>query len=84
MILSMSGKGNCYDNAVVESFFHSLKTEHTNFCKFKTKEEAMDSLFAYIEVFYHKKRSHFTLGYVSSQEFETKWMNQQNMRVLAV
>ncbi|PWU16263.1 MAG: hypothetical protein C5B45_00890 [Chlamydiae bacterium] len=66
MILSMSSsKGNCYDNAVVERFFHSLKTEHTNFYKFKTKEEAMDSLFAYIEVFYNKKRSHSTLGYVS-------------------
>jgi putative transposase len=84
MILSMSGKGNCYDNAVVESFFHSLKTEHANFCKFKTKEEAMDSLFEYIEVFYNKKRSHSTLGYLSPQEFETAWMSQQNIRVLAV
>ena len=45
IILSMSGKGNCYDNAVIESFFHCFKTEHANFCKFKTKEEAMDSLF---------------------------------------
>ncbi len=84
MILSMSGKGNCYDNAVVESFFHSLKTEHTNFCKFKTKEEAMDSLFEYIEIFYNKKRSHSTLGYLSPQEFETTWMGQQSIRVLAV
>ncbi|KAG6559429.1 Integrase core domain [Candidatus Rhabdochlamydia oedothoracis] len=45
IILSMSSKGNSYDNAVVESFFHSLKTEHANFCKFKIKEEAVDSLF---------------------------------------
>lgn len=83
MILSMSGKGNCYDNAVIESFFHSLKTEHANFCAFKTKEEAMDSLFEYIEVFYNKKRSHSTLGYLSPQEFEMK-MSQQSVRVLAV
>ncbi|WP_215216435.1 MULTISPECIES: IS3 family transposase [Candidatus Rhabdochlamydia] len=52
---------------MVESFFHSLKTAHANFCKFKTKEEAMDSLFEYIEVFYNKKRPHSTLGYVFSR-----------------
>jgi putative transposase len=83
MILSMSGKGNCYDNAAMESFFHSLKTEHVNFHTFKTKEEAMDSLFEYIEIFYNKKRSHSTLGYLSPQEFEEK-MNQEVIRVLAV
>lgn len=84
IILSMSGKGNCYDNAVIESFFHSLKTEHANFCTFKTKEEAMDSLFEYIEVFYNKKRSHSTLGYMSPQEFEAMKMSQESIRVLAV
>lgn len=84
MILSMSSKGNCYDNAVIESFFHSLKTEHANFCTFKTKEEAMDSLFEYIEIFYNKKRSHSTLGYMSPQEFEAMKMSQESIRVLAV
>ena len=78
--LSMSNKGHCFDNAVVESFFHSLKTEHVHFCQFKTREEAMDSIFEYIEVFYNKKRSHSSLGYISPQEFETNW----NFRVLRV
>jgi transposase InsO family protein len=80
--LSMSGKGYCYDNAVVESFFHSLKGEHINFFHFKTREEAMDSIFEYIEAFYNKKRSHSSLGYLSPQEFEKAW--EENIRVLAV
>lgn len=68
--LSMSGKGNCYDNAVAESFFHTLKTEHTNFCKYKIREEAKSSIFEYIEVFYNRKRLHSTNGYLSPDKFE--------------
>ncbi|WP_215216682.1 MULTISPECIES: IS3 family transposase [Candidatus Rhabdochlamydia] len=63
----MSGKGNCYDNTVVESFFHSLKTEHANFCKFKTKEEAMDSLFEYRSVLQQKEVSFYFRVYASSR-----------------
>lgn len=70
VLLSMSGTGHCYDNAVVESFFHTLKTEHTNFCKYRTREEAMNSIFEYVEVFYNRERLHSTLGYVSPVDYE--------------
>ena len=70
--LSMSGTGNCYDNAVAESFFHTLKTEHTNFFSYKIREEAKNSIFEYIEVFYNRERLHSTLGYVSPVDFERK------------
>jgi len=60
---SMSGKGNCYDNAVAESFFHLLKTEHVYFEKFQTRQEAKRSIFWYIEIFYNRKRKHSALGY---------------------
>ena len=76
--LSMSGKGNCYDNAVAESFFHTLKTEHTNFCKYRIREEAKSSIFEYIEVFYNRKRLHSTNGYLSPEEFEIKWKKQES------
>ena len=72
IILSMSGKGNCYDNAVAESFFHTLKTEHTKFCDYKIREEARSSIFEYIEVFYNRMRLHSTIGYMSPEEFEKK------------
>ena len=68
--LSMSGTGNCYDNAVAESFFHTLKTEHTNFCNYRIREEAKVSIFDYVEVFYNRKRLHSTLGYLSPEDFE--------------
>lgn len=71
--LSMSGKGNCYDNAVAESFFHTLKTEHTNFCEYRIKEEAKISIFEYIEVFYNRQRIHSTTGYETPEAFEKRW-----------
>lgn len=71
--LSMSGKGNCYDNAVAESFFHTLKTEHTNFYRYRIREEAKSSIFEYIEVFYNRQRSHSTTGYLSPEDFENQW-----------
>jgi transposase InsO family protein len=73
--LSMSGAGNCYDNAVAESFFHTLKTEHTNFYKYRIREEAKSSIFEYIEVFYNRQRAHSTVGYLSPEEFENQWRN---------
>jgi len=76
--LSMSGKGNCYDNAVVESFFHTLKTEHTNFCSYRIREEAMNSIFEYIAVFYNRQRIHSTLGYMSPEEFEVHWRGEND------
>ena len=74
--LSMSGTGHCYDNAVAESFFHLLKTEHVNLCKFRTREEAKNSIFEYVEVFYNRKRIHAGLGYLSPVEYEIAWGNK--------
>jgi putative transposase len=71
--LSMSGRGHCYDNAVAESFFHTLKTEHTNFYKYKIREEARNSIFEYVEVFYNRQRTHSTIGYQSPEAFENSW-----------
>lgn len=69
-ILSMSAKGYCYDNAAMETFFHTLKTEHVFFYKYQTREEAKTSIFEYIEVFYNRQRLHSTLDYMSPVEFE--------------
>lgn len=70
IICSMSRKGNCWDNAVVESFFHTLKTELIYHFFYKTREEAMQSIFEYIVVFYNRKRRHSTLGYQSPERYE--------------
>lgn len=67
---SMSGKGNCYDNAVAESFFGTLKKELIYFEDYKTRDEAKRSIFEYIEIFYNRKRRHSSLGYKSPVEFE--------------
>jgi len=67
---SMSRKGNCYDNAAMESFFHTLKTEHVRHLRYRCHAEARASLFDYIESFYNRKRLHSTLGYMSPDEFE--------------
>ena len=69
MIQSMSGKGNCYDNAVAESFFHTLKTELIYCEKYETKEQAKQSIFEYIEVFYNRQRLHSALGYYTPDEY---------------
>ena len=68
---SMSRKGNCYDNAVAESFFRLLKTEWVNHYRYLSRSEATHSLFYYIEIFYNRKRRHSALGYATPQEYET-------------
>jgi transposase InsO family protein len=68
---SMNQRGSCYDNAVVESFFKTLKAELVRIKKFSTIEEARSKLFEYIEVFYNRQRLHSTLGYKSPVEFES-------------
>jgi transposase InsO family protein len=68
--ISMSGKGNCYDNAVVESFFGNLKNELVHHCRFVTREEARARIFDYIEVFYNRQRAHATLRFLSPVAFE--------------
>lgn len=70
MICSMSRKGECYDNAVAESFFGTLKTELTDDEDYKTREQARQSIFEYIEAFYNRKRRHSYLGYTNPIEFE--------------
>jgi transposase InsO family protein len=70
--LSMSRKGNCYDNAVVESFFATLKTEALSARPFASVEEASSVLFEYIEVFYNQQRRHSTLDYLSPAAYERK------------
>lgn len=72
MVSSMSRKGNCYDNACVESFFGSLKNEMVAFERFASREEARQKIFAWIEVFYNRIRRHSTLGYLSPVDFEEK------------
>jgi transposase InsO family protein len=68
--ISMSRRGNCWDNAVVESFFKTLKTELQNDARFGSREEARSQLFEYIEVFYNRRRMHSTLGYLSPAQYE--------------
>jgi putative transposase len=70
LVPSMSGKGNCYDNAVKESFFHTLKTELVHRQQYPTREKARASIFEYIEVFYNRQRLHSSLDYRSPVEFE--------------
>lgn len=74
--------GSCYDNAAMESFFHSLKTELVYLEKFKTKMEAKRAIFEYIESFYNRKRLHSTLGYMSPEEFEKQyWENEWKEKI---
>ena len=73
--VSMSGKGNCYDNAVMESFWGTLKNEWGHYQKYKTRYQARTDIFGYIEGFYNTVRLHSTLGYMSPDEFEAKYQN---------
>lgn len=70
-IQSMSRKGNCYDNAMVESFFHTLKVELVHRVRYQTRAEARKSVENYISVFYNNKRLHSSLGYRSPVMFES-------------
>ena len=69
---SMSRKGNCYDNACVESFFGNLKNEFVSFEKFKSRDQAAVELFSWIEVHYNRVRKHSTLGYLSPVDYKNK------------
>ena len=69
-IQSMSRKGNCWDNAVAESFFGILKSELIHHERFKGPEDALKALFEYIEVYYNRKRKHSTLGYKTPDQYE--------------
>jgi len=84
VIPSMSRRGNCYDNAVVESFFKTLKKECVRKYIFKTREEAKRKIFEYIEMFYNSKRRHSYLNYLSPNNFEIRYYSDiQKEEVLA-
>ena len=68
---SMSRKGDCWDNAVAESFFHTLKIELVHHCDYKARIEARTSIFEYIEVFYNRQRSHSVNGYEAPLVYES-------------
>ncbi|BEQ14740.1 hypothetical protein FAK_18060 [Desulfoferula mesophila] len=69
---SMSGKGNCYDNACAESFFHTLKVEMVHGESFTTREDMRRAIFEYIEVDYNRSIRHSANGYISPMAFERK------------
>jgi putative transposase len=70
--VSMSRKANCYDNAPMESFFHTLKTELVHHSQYATRQEATRDIFAYIEGFYNRTRRHSAIGYISPIEMQLK------------
>jgi putative transposase len=72
IIGSMSRKANCYDNAPMESFFHTLKTELVHHRQYETRAEAQRDIFAFIEGFYNRTRLHSAIGYISPIEMELK------------
>jgi putative transposase len=78
VVCSMSRKANCWDNAVAESFFATLKTELVYTRRFATRAEAREAIFDFIEVFYNRRRRHSTLGYVSPVEFEMKFVRERD------
>jgi transposase InsO family protein len=73
---SMSRKGNCYDNAVMESFFATLKQELVYHRQYQTRKEAKQDIFEYIHVWYNRKRRHSALGYQSPEQYENKGQYQ--------
>ena len=73
VISSMSRKGDCWDNAVAESFFANLKNELIYWVNFKTRDEARTAIFEYIEVFYNRQRLHQTLNYQTPEQFEKRY-----------
>lgn len=75
MIRSMSGKGNCYDNAVVESFFSSLKNELVHQRDYQTTDQARTEIFEYIELFYNRRRLHQSLNYQTPLSYESMTVN---------
>jgi len=75
---SMSRRGDCWDNAVAESFFASLKLELVYQVQWRTRAEVRTAIFEYLELFYNRRRRHSSLGYLSPVEFE-----RRNQRLLA-
>ena len=77
VIASMSRKANCWDNAVAESFLSNLKKEKIRRIKYKTRDEAKQGMFHYIEMFYNPKRRHTNNGRLSPAEYELQYFRNQ-------
>jgi putative transposase len=77
-VQSMSRKGNCWDNAVAESFFHTIKTQLIYHRRFHGKDETEQALFSYIEIYYNRRRRHSTNGYQSPAKYEFEWEKMIN------
>lgn len=78
---SMSSTGNCYDNAITETFFSSLKKELVYLSRFETKEQAKQLVFEYIEIFYNRQRLHSALNYMSPVEYGMMMRREFNSKV---
>ena len=78
MICSMSGKGNCWDNAPTESWFNSFKNERYHGLRYATHADMRAASFEYIEIFYNRTRQHSTLGYLSPSQYLDRWRNEQH------
>ena len=76
IVASMSRRGNCYDNAPMESFWGSLKNELVHHCRYATRDEAKASIREYIEIFYNRQRRHSRLGYLAPAVFAQKFSRQ--------
>jgi transposase InsO family protein len=80
--ISMSRKGNPYDNAHMESFMKTLKADEVNLYEYETLEDVMERLPVFLETTYNKKRLHSSIGYLTPEEFEAKWRwNNQTMQI---
>jgi transposase InsO family protein len=73
---SMSATGSCYDNAITETFFGTLKRELVHHCRYPTRSAARSSLFSYIEGFYNRRRIHSAISYLSPQQFEDRFLGR--------
>jgi len=78
MICSMSRKGNCWDNAVAESFWATLKRELTDDMTWQSKAELEAALFEYIEVYYNRKRLHSSIDYMTPEEYDSCYLRDTN------
>jgi putative transposase len=77
MVQSMSRKGNCWDNAPMESWFASLKKEEVHLTKYATRAAAKSAIFDYVEIFYNPVRSHSKINNQSPHDFERQWHQAQ-------
>ena len=82
IVISMSGKGNAYDNAFAESFMKTLKVEEEYIKEYRTFEEAYANIKHFIDLVYNEKRLHSSIGYVPPAEFEAEVLNKQSLNLL--